>query len=132
LVTETFGKRDIGQIEREFLDVLDWDLSIKESDIIQHHESIISLQPRRSFRRSSYRPPVIIRVEQKEERWIEEDNDSDEYSPLPSPSPQTPFSPATQPASSTSKNDSHLNLPHLFQYLHINISDTALIPDITT
>lgn len=29
-----FGKRDIGRVEREFLDVLDWELSLHESDIV--------------------------------------------------------------------------------------------------
>jgi len=41
--TGVFGKRDIGRIEREFLDVLDFELSITENDIMGHHEAIISL-----------------------------------------------------------------------------------------
>jgi hypothetical protein len=40
LVTSLFGKRDIGRIEREFLDVLDWELSISEDDILAHHAGI--------------------------------------------------------------------------------------------
>ncbi|KAF8275145.1 hypothetical protein EI94DRAFT_1712457 [Lactarius quietus] len=41
--TGVFGKRDIGRIEREFLDVLDFELSITEDDIMAHHDGIISL-----------------------------------------------------------------------------------------
>ncbi|KAA1469237.1 hypothetical protein DENSPDRAFT_593533 [Dentipellis sp. KUC8613] len=41
--TGVFGKRDIGRIEREFLDVLDWELAISEADILAHHDGIMSL-----------------------------------------------------------------------------------------
>jgi len=37
-----FGKRDIGRIEREFLDVLDWELSMRESDIIAQHNLLLA------------------------------------------------------------------------------------------
>lgn len=43
MCTGVFGKRDIGRIEREFLDVLDFELSISENDIMGHHDAIISL-----------------------------------------------------------------------------------------
>ncbi|KAI0005917.1 hypothetical protein BJV74DRAFT_800795 [Russula compacta] len=39
--TGVFGKRDIGRIEREFLDVLDFELSISENDIMAHRDAII-------------------------------------------------------------------------------------------
>lgn len=38
--TGVFGKRDIGRIEREFLQVLDFELSISEDDILSHHDSL--------------------------------------------------------------------------------------------
>ncbi|KAI0295440.1 hypothetical protein BC826DRAFT_876815, partial [Russula brevipes] len=41
--TGVFGKRDIGRIEREFLDVLDFELSITEADIMAHHHTVMSL-----------------------------------------------------------------------------------------
>jgi hypothetical protein len=41
--TGVFGKRDIGRIEREFLDVLDFELSISEDDIMGYHDAIVSL-----------------------------------------------------------------------------------------
>jgi hypothetical protein len=49
--TGVFGKRDVGRIEREFLDVLDFELSISEADIMAHHHTVMSLvrpAPRRS------------------------------------------------------------------------------------
>ncbi|KAI0062364.1 hypothetical protein BV25DRAFT_1825812 [Artomyces pyxidatus] len=41
--TGVFGKRDIGRIEREFLDVLDFELGISEADIMAHHDAIMPL-----------------------------------------------------------------------------------------
>ena len=43
LCTGVFGKRDVGRIEREFLDVLDYELTLHESDLLSHHDTIISL-----------------------------------------------------------------------------------------
>ncbi|KAI6036398.1 hypothetical protein BKA83DRAFT_4162287 [Pisolithus microcarpus] len=40
--TGVFGKRDVGRIEREFLQVLDFELSISEDDILSHHDSATS------------------------------------------------------------------------------------------
>ncbi|KAJ7153727.1 hypothetical protein C8R46DRAFT_912121 [Mycena filopes] len=36
LCTGLFGRRDIARIEREFLEVLDWELGISEKDILVH------------------------------------------------------------------------------------------------
>ncbi|KAJ3933610.1 MAG: hypothetical protein NXY57DRAFT_998140 [Lentinula lateritia] len=36
-----FGKHDIGRIEREFLEVLDWDLTLTEEDLLVHYDSLI-------------------------------------------------------------------------------------------
>ncbi|KAF7793300.1 hypothetical protein EIP86_004412 [Pleurotus ostreatoroseus] len=43
LCTGVFGKRDVGRIEREFLDVLDYELGLTESDVLSHHDAIMSL-----------------------------------------------------------------------------------------
>ena len=45
IATGIFGKRDIGRIEREFLEVLDWDLTVSESEIVDLHPTIIALYP---------------------------------------------------------------------------------------
>ena len=41
LCTDIFGKSDIGLIEREFLEVLDFQLGVKENDLLAHHAMII-------------------------------------------------------------------------------------------
>ncbi|KAF7310136.1 Cyclin N-terminal domain-containing protein [Mycena indigotica] len=43
LCTGVFGKRDVGRIEREFLEVLNWELSIKESDLLAHHSALVAV-----------------------------------------------------------------------------------------
>jgi len=37
MCTGIFGKRDIGRIEREYLDVLNFELKVSEDDILNHH-----------------------------------------------------------------------------------------------
>jgi hypothetical protein len=41
LCTDIFGKSDIGLIEWEFLEVLDFQLGVKENDLLAHHAMII-------------------------------------------------------------------------------------------
>ncbi|KAJ7739562.1 hypothetical protein B0H16DRAFT_62958 [Mycena metata] len=48
LCTGVFGKRDVGRIEREFLEVLDWELGVSESDLLSHHEGLIAASLRSS------------------------------------------------------------------------------------
>lgn len=40
--TGAFGIRDIGRMEREFLDVLDFELSVSEADLLDLHETIFA------------------------------------------------------------------------------------------
>lgn len=54
-----FGKRDIGRVEREFLDVLNWDLSLRESDIIAQYNLLpAATRPTKphAYRRHRYHP----------------------------------------------------------------------------
>jgi hypothetical protein len=51
LCTGVFGKRDVGRIEREYLDVLNFELKITEDDLLSHHEGLaevshLTLSPR--------------------------------------------------------------------------------------
>ncbi|KAF9246243.1 hypothetical protein BU15DRAFT_85023 [Melanogaster broomeanus] len=57
LCTGVFGKRDVGRIEREFLDVLNFELSVTEDDILSHHDSLsaIALPSHSSRRQVHYR-----------------------------------------------------------------------------
>jgi hypothetical protein len=43
LCTGVFGKRDVGRIEREFLDVLDWELGVSEADLLSHHAGLSAI-----------------------------------------------------------------------------------------
>jgi hypothetical protein len=42
--TDIFGARDIGRMEREFLDVLDYELSVTEAELLDLHETLVSSQ----------------------------------------------------------------------------------------
>lgn len=98
-MTGTFGKGDVGRIEREFLDVLDYELGISESDILDHHDSLIVPRPRSHFRARRASSPVAKRVispTTSEEHSYWSDSDSD-VSSTPSPvTPLTPYTPAHQ------------------------------------
>jgi hypothetical protein len=107
IVTGVFGKRDIGRIEREFLDVLDWELCITESDILEHYDSIMALYHaiprRRTFVHSSSRVPKparrspIVQPELWSDTDCDSDSDSDDSSSRStSPSITTPPTPSHQ------------------------------------
>ncbi|KAJ7481026.1 hypothetical protein B0H11DRAFT_1863347 [Mycena galericulata] len=53
LCTGLFGKRDVGRIEREFLDVLAWELGVAEDDLVTHHEGLMSAAGRYRHRNST-------------------------------------------------------------------------------
>ena len=56
-----FGKRDVGRVEREFLDVLNWELSLRESEIIaQHNLLLAATRPTRphAYYHHRYQPRV--------------------------------------------------------------------------
>ena len=41
LCTGVFGKRDVGRIEREYLEVLNFELGISEADLLSHHQGLL-------------------------------------------------------------------------------------------
>ncbi|KAJ6456187.1 hypothetical protein C8R45DRAFT_881031 [Mycena sanguinolenta] len=43
LVSGVFGQGDIGRIEREFLEVLDWNLGFSEADVLAHHDGLLAM-----------------------------------------------------------------------------------------
>jgi hypothetical protein len=85
VATGLFGKRDIGRIEREFLEVLDWELAVSESDILDLHDSLMALYPLRCFARAQKR---LIPSVKTVFSWS--DSESENSSPASSPSPSTP------------------------------------------
>jgi len=96
MCTGVFGKRDVGRIEREFLQVLSWDLSISEDDILSHHHSILSshaslLTDTSESALVATSPHNYCRSLDMAENEISSWSDSDEsYSSDSSPSPITP------------------------------------------
>ena len=85
IATSIFGKRDIGRVEREFLDVLNWELAVSESDILDLHDSLIALYP---FRRLARSPKRLIPTVKTIFTWS--DSESENSSPASSPAPSTP------------------------------------------
>ncbi|KAJ3475210.1 hypothetical protein NLI96_g11986 [Meripilus lineatus] len=101
LCTGVFGKRDIGRIEREFLDVLDFQLGITEDDILAHHAAIISItRPHLRITISeapSVRSPLPLNTPpaSPKSRWSSDSSDLDTLSSVESGSPpHTPAHPA--------------------------------------
>jgi hypothetical protein len=43
--TGKFRNRDVGRIEREFLEVLDWELRVSERDLLMHHDGLLGVSP---------------------------------------------------------------------------------------
>ncbi|KAF7364056.1 Cyclin N-terminal domain-containing protein [Mycena sanguinolenta] len=114
LCTGVFGKRDIGRIEREFLDVLDWELGVDEADLLAHHEGLIAASERSSALASrlvmkttatpvkpTYLAPPRVRTHSRKHSAgaiVPELEPSSPQSSLASMSPRTPFSHAASPA----------------------------------
>ena len=115
MVSGTFGKRDIGRIEREFIEVLDWDFSVTEADLLLVSESLLHLLPAQHTTAipvtieavEAFTPPSPVNSEsshysdssESSSHWSDDDTDSDSHSsPATSPGPLTPshavFSPA--------------------------------------
>lgn len=96
--TRVFGRRDMRRIEHEFLNVLDWDLSVTEADILNHYDHISNFDSR-----SSRVPvPALSPASKNVDVQWETLDGSPLSSASPTPSPQTPstvVSPSDQPAS---------------------------------
>ncbi|KAL6301626.1 hypothetical protein BKA93DRAFT_796690 [Sparassis latifolia] len=72
LCTGVFGKRDIGRIEREFLDVLDFELGVSEADLLAHHSALVGAHPHHHHHHHH------IRVrEPSRSRWSDNSSETD-------------------------------------------------------
>jgi hypothetical protein len=109
--TGVFGKRDIGRIEREFLDVLDFELSITEDDIMTHYDAIMSLV---APTRHSHFVPAVPELSYT----------SSPSSTLASLSPRTPSTLVESPMGMEhhSKSGDALPLPHQTQFVEAPVS----------
>ncbi|KAG6888146.1 hypothetical protein C0995_010315 [Termitomyces sp. Mi166 len=101
LCTGVFGKRDVGRIEREFLDVLDFQLGITEDDLLSHHDGLsvvaLSSHPHRASR--TFVHPHARRSHVQHAQPVPElDPSSPESSSPGSDSPRTPSTLASSPA----------------------------------
>lgn len=114
MVTNTFGKRDIGRIEREFIDVLDWDLGVSEADLLVVRDALLHLLP------VKHTATIIVHSEtvgvsppsspassesdsSDSSHWSDDESDSDSHStPATSPGPLTPSHAISPPARSHS------------------------------
>jgi hypothetical protein len=110
-----FGRRDVGRMEREFIDVLDWDLSISESEILDHHDSIMALYPLSYHKKGS--SPIsghhFKSSVSSSSQWS--DSDSDDSSIRTPPTPASPNHPPShvKPAYHYQKHSlSHHSYPH--------------------
>ncbi|CAL1705777.1 unnamed protein product [Somion occarium] len=91
LCTGVFGKRDIGRIEREFLDVLDFELGFNEDDILSHHAPIMSLSnPNHHTRTPATAVLSPLRSSSPESHWSSDSSDMESISTDESSSPRTP------------------------------------------
>jgi hypothetical protein len=124
VVSATFGKRDIGRIEREFIEVLDWDFAVTEADLLVVYDVLSHLLPVRhstgipSIEVSPPSSPIASESSpdsdsSESSHWSDDETDSDSHSsPATSPDPLTPshavFSPA-RPHSATKPLESMLN-----------------------
>lgn len=88
LCTGVFGKRDVGRIERELLDVLDFELGILEDDILSHHDGLSAVALPKHTARHHHRSFATLPA-------LEHSSFDSDYSSSSSPSsssPQTPDS----------------------------------------
>jgi hypothetical protein len=139
MISGTFGKRDIGRIEREFIEVLDWDFSVTEADLLVVRDSLLHILPTQFFAKpvevSPPSSPVASESSQDSDssessHWSDDESDSDSHSsPATSPGPLTPshavFSPArphsTKPIEAVLDVVQHpfWNAPHHPLSLHV-------------
>jgi hypothetical protein len=106
MCTGLFNRRDIGRIEREFLDVLDFEMSISEGDILFHHTVVMALHPQQRSRvlaRSSHMPFAVTKLPFRQRS----DSDSSAYS---DDSTSSDSLPATPPPPSIDV-DAHVRSP---------------------
>jgi hypothetical protein len=113
MCTGIFGKRDIGRIEREYLDVLNFELKVTEDDILSHHQGLTAAarlppSPRHSPRsvamRLSHHTQQPAPIHTYVERRHAHHHHRRRHSP-PQPVPELqPISPASSSSSSSSSS----------------------------
>ncbi|CAK5266242.1 unnamed protein product [Mycena citricolor] len=120
-VSGLFDVHDVGRIEREFLEVLDWELGVREEEVVVHWAGILGESARQRERRDLREnlavqlSPVLqshvrlVRLPQQQQVQQVPDLVASPTSTCVSLSPRTPFQSGTPPqphVSPTSKHDS--------------------------
>jgi len=100
-------KRDVDRMEREFLNILDWDLTIREGDILAHHELITSSC---RFGHRSYLPREHTRPLKRSRSITEFSDHSPHNSSSSSSSSSSEYSPSADSSSSAP-------IPSYFHYI---------------
>ncbi|KAH9484482.1 PHO85 cyclin-1 [Psilocybe cubensis] len=132
MCTSVFGKRDVGRIEREFLDVLNFELKITEDDLMSHYQGLadaVSLSSSRrpvesvkeaslptythTERRHSRRRPAPVASAVPELSPPSPVSSSSSSSSSPSDSPRTPESMDIDPASPAKRSMEHPSKHHI-------------------
>ncbi|EIW60331.1 uncharacterized protein TRAVEDRAFT_145635 [Trametes versicolor FP-101664 SS1] len=118
LCTGVFGKRDIGRIEREFLDVLDFELGVSESDLLAHHDALLELShaPRLPAR-PAHQHHARRRSSPLGSRWSVDSSEMDvdsesSFESVSLPRTPEPHAPAAVPFPATKPADSHVHFAH--------------------
>lgn len=95
LCTGLFNKRDVGRIEREFLDVLDFELAVSEDDVLAHYEPVMLLRrPQPARLRIPTRGASISRPALSRHNSNSTDSSMDEDSPGSTDSGSLPPTPS--------------------------------------
>ena len=106
ICTGVFGKRDVGRVEREYLDVLDFQLGISDQDLMAHYEglSAVVLPPKSPYYPYSCRDVIPAAHHAAPEDFaypydmpeLDMSSSPDSSSSMRSMSPLTPPSPVPQ------------------------------------
>ncbi|KAJ7286521.1 hypothetical protein C8J57DRAFT_1169310 [Mycena rebaudengoi] len=108
LCTGVFGKRDVGRIEREFLDVLDWELGVCEADLVAHHEGLLDMD----MDTDAYLVPRTHGHKRRLSANVPDLTPSSPHSAASSMSPRTPLSLSSSSSSANSSaSNSHASSP---------------------
>ncbi|KAJ7917779.1 hypothetical protein B0H13DRAFT_1608086 [Mycena leptocephala] len=105
MVSGVFGTGDIGRIEREFLEVLDWELGVREGDVLALHEGLVAAASASGSTSSSG-----VNVKAAESRIplpAKDDTHSHPHAPVPELEPSSPQSSAGSLSPRTPHSLSH-------------------------
>ncbi|KAJ7868170.1 hypothetical protein B0H13DRAFT_2253842 [Mycena leptocephala] len=96
LVSGVFGTGDIGRIEREFLEVLDWELGVREGDVLVFHEGLVAAAS-----------GSTVSAKAAKSRFVLPAKDAHPHAPVPELQPSSPQSSAGSLSPRTPPSLSH-------------------------